>query len=198
MAGRTTVEPPLIGWVFALNDGTMVRSWSFRSPAPWLTRSAAASTSTGTADSVALRGWAREPTTTVSSVNPASSRCISAGDSPRASISAGVIPSARPSSPAGASVGSSPSSRGSSFCGVTDADDAHGTASTTNARTVTTSGPSIRFTLTPWRRGDADPTGMPPASAFLGDVDTRMTRTGQRNHEDVDPARARGGSGVRL
>ena len=34
MAGRTTVDPPLIGWVLVLNDGTMVRSWSFRSPAP--------------------------------------------------------------------------------------------------------------------------------------------------------------------
>ena len=50
MAGRTTVDPPLIGWVLVLNDGTMVRNWSFRSPAPRLTKSVADSTSTGTAD----------------------------------------------------------------------------------------------------------------------------------------------------
>ena len=114
MAGRTTVDTPLIGWVLALNDGMRVRSWSFRSPAPWLTRSVADSTSTGTADSVALRGCAREPTTTVSSANPASSRSISAGDNPRASISAGVSPSARPSSSVNASSRSSPCSCGSS------------------------------------------------------------------------------------
>ena len=65
IAGRTTVDPPLIGCVLVLNDGMMVRSWSFRSPAPWLTRSVADSTSTGTADAVALRGCAREPTTRV-------------------------------------------------------------------------------------------------------------------------------------
>ena len=64
MAGRTTVDPPLIGWVLALNDGMTVRSWSFGSPAPWLRRSVADRTSTGTADGVALRGSAREPTTT--------------------------------------------------------------------------------------------------------------------------------------
>ena len=32
ITGRTTVDTPLIGWVLALNDGMMVRSWSFRSP----------------------------------------------------------------------------------------------------------------------------------------------------------------------
>ena len=59
IAGRTTVDPPLIGCVLVLNDGMMVRNWSFRSPAPWLTRSVADSTSTGTADAVALHGCAR-------------------------------------------------------------------------------------------------------------------------------------------
>ena len=117
MAGRTTVDTPLIGWVLALNDGMMVRSWSFRSPAPWLTRSVADSTSTGTADSVALRGCAREPTTTVSSVKPAIRLRISSGDSPRASISSGVIPSARPSSSASGSVRSSTGSCVSLSCG---------------------------------------------------------------------------------
>ena len=95
IAGRTTVDTPLMGWVLVLNDGMMVRSWSFRSPVPWLTRSVAVSTSTGTADSRALRGSAREPTTTVSSVNPAIKLRISAGDRSSASISARVIPSAR-------------------------------------------------------------------------------------------------------
>ena len=133
MAGRTTVDPPLIGCVLVLNDGMMVRSWSFRSPAPWLTRSVADSTSTGTADAVALRGCAREPTTTVSSVKPATSRCISAGDNPRASISSGVIPSARPSS----SVRSSPCSCGSLSCGsapVADASAVQAGTSTTSIR----------------------------------------------------------------
>ncbi len=104
MAGRTAVDTPLIGWLLALNEGMRVRSWSFRSPVPRLTRSAADSTSTGTADSVALRGCAREPTTTASSVNPASSRSISAGDNPSASISAGVVPRARASSSTSRSV----------------------------------------------------------------------------------------------
>ena len=114
MAGRTTVATPLIGWVLALNDGMMVRSWSLRSPDPWLTRSVAVSTSTGTAESVALRGSAREPTTTVSSVKPAIRLRISAGDSSRASISAGVIPSARLSSSTSASDCSSSRSCGPS------------------------------------------------------------------------------------
>ena len=95
MAGRTTVDAPPIGCVLTLNDGMTVRSWSFRSPPPCRTRSVAVSTSTGTADSVALRASAREPTTTVSSVKPARRPCISAGDSPSASTSAGVMPSAR-------------------------------------------------------------------------------------------------------
>ena len=106
MAGRTTVEAPWIGWVLVLNDGMTVRSWSFRSPAPRLTRSVADSTSTGTADSVTLRGRARDPTTTVSSVNPASRLSISAGESPSASTSSGVIPSAWPSSSISAAVSS--------------------------------------------------------------------------------------------
>ena len=101
-----------------------VRSWSFRSPVPWLTRSVADSTSTGTADAVALRGCAREPTTTVSSVKPASSRCISARDSSRASIAAGDIPSARPSSSTSASVRPSVCSGWSGSCGCALALDA--------------------------------------------------------------------------
>ena len=98
MAGRTTVDAPPIGCVLTLNEGTTLRSWSFRSPPPWRPRSVTVRTSTGTADSVALRGSAWEPTTTVSSEKPASRLCISAGDSPSASTSAGVIPRARPSS----------------------------------------------------------------------------------------------------
>ena len=97
MAGRTTVEAPWIGWVLVLNDGMTVRSCCFRSPAPRRRRSVDDRTSTGTADSVALRGAAREPTTTVSSVNPASRLSISAGDRPSAATSSGVIPSAWPS-----------------------------------------------------------------------------------------------------
>ena len=102
MAGRTTVEAPWMGCVFVLNDGTIARSCSFRSPAPCRRRSVAVRTSTGTADAVTLRASAREPTTTVSSRNPASRVCISAVDNPRASISVGDIPSARPNSSASA------------------------------------------------------------------------------------------------
>ena len=79
MAGRTTVEAPWMGCVFVLNDGTIARSCSFRSPVPCRRRSVAVRTSTGTADAVTLRASAREPTTTVSSRNPASRVCISAG-----------------------------------------------------------------------------------------------------------------------
>ena len=68
IAGRTTVEASLMGCVLTLNDGTMVRSWSCRLTAPWLTRSEAERTSTGTGDSATVRGRARVPTTTVSSV----------------------------------------------------------------------------------------------------------------------------------
>ena len=104
MAGRTTVDAPWIGCVFVLNDGTMARSCSFRSPVPCLSRSVEVRTSTGTADAVTLRASAREPTTTVSSRKPASRVCISAVDNPRASISAGAIPSARPNVSVSASV----------------------------------------------------------------------------------------------
>ena len=107
MAGRTTVDAPPMGWVLTLNDGMTVRSCSFRSPAPWRPRSAADSTSTGTGDEVTVRGSAREPTTTVSSANPASRPRSSSGDSPSASTSAGVMPRARPSSSASVSAGSS-------------------------------------------------------------------------------------------
>ena len=117
MAGRTTVDTPLIGWELVLNDGMIVRSWSFRSPAPWLTRSVADSTSTGTADAVALRGCAREPTTTVSSVNPAIRLRISSGDNSRASTSPGVIPSTRLNVSTSASVRASTCSCGSLSCG---------------------------------------------------------------------------------
>ena len=44
------------------------RSW--RLMVPWLVRSAGESTSTGTGDVVTVRGCPREPTTTVSVVNP--------------------------------------------------------------------------------------------------------------------------------
>ena len=44
------------------------RSW--RLMVPWLVRSAGESTSTGTGDVVTVRGCHREPTTTVSVVNP--------------------------------------------------------------------------------------------------------------------------------
>ena len=97
IAGRTTVEASLIGCVLTLNDGTTVRSWSCRLTVPWLVRSAVESTSTGTGDAVTVRGRAREPTTTVSSENPASRLSISWGDSPRRSTSSGVMPRARPS-----------------------------------------------------------------------------------------------------
>ena len=97
IAGRTTVEASLIGWVLTANDGTTVRSWSCRLTAPWLMRSAVESTSTGTGDAVTVAAGAREPTTTVSSLNPASRLSISAGDRPSASTSSGVMPSARPS-----------------------------------------------------------------------------------------------------
>ncbi len=68
IAGRTTVEASLMGWVLTLNDGTMFRSWSCRLTAPWLVRSAEERTSTGTGDSATVRGRPRVPTTTVSSV----------------------------------------------------------------------------------------------------------------------------------
>ena len=68
IAGLTTVEASLMGCVFTLNDGTTVRSWSCRLTAPWLVRSEAERTSTGTGDSATVRGCARVPTTTVSSV----------------------------------------------------------------------------------------------------------------------------------
>ena len=92
IAGRTTVEASLIGWVLTLNDGTTVRSWSCRLKVPRLVRSAVESTSTGTGDAVTVRGCAREPTTTVSSENPASRLSISWGDSPSASTSAASRP----------------------------------------------------------------------------------------------------------
>ena len=145
MVGRTTVDTPLIGWELVLNDGMMVRSWSFRSPVPWLTRSVADSTSTGTADAVALRGCAREPTTTVSSVKPASSRSISAGDNPRASTSSGVIPSTRLSSSTRASVRLSTCSCGSVSRGSAPAADrkvVHAGTSTASIRVARHGTPS--------------------------------------------------------
>ena len=124
MAGRTTVDAPWIGCVLVLNEGTMARSCSFRSPVPCLSRSVEVSTSTGTADAVTLRASAREPTTTVSSRKPASRPCISAGDNPRPSTSAGAIPSARPSSSTSASVCSATCSCGPSAWGAPRASDA--------------------------------------------------------------------------
>ena len=97
IAGRTTVEASLMGCVLTANDGTIVRSWSCRLTLPWLVSSVVDSTSTGTGDAVTVRGCAREPTTTVSSVKPASRLSISSDDSPSASTSSGVMPSARPS-----------------------------------------------------------------------------------------------------
>ena len=63
LAGRTTVAASLMGWVLTLNDGTTVRNWLVRSTSPWLTKSWAVMTSTGTGDAVIERGSARVPTT---------------------------------------------------------------------------------------------------------------------------------------
>ena len=120
MAGRTTVDASLIGCVFTLNDGMTVRSWSCRLTAPWRVMSAVDRTSTGTGDAVTVRGCAREPTTTVSSVNPSSSSRISSSDSPIASTSEGVMPSTRASSSICASP--SPCSAAGSSCGRVSAD----------------------------------------------------------------------------
>ena len=72
LAGRTMVAASLIGWVLTLNDGTTVRNWFVRSTSPWLTKSSARITSTGTADAVTDRGSARLPTTTTCSSSPIS------------------------------------------------------------------------------------------------------------------------------
>ena len=58
------VAASLIGWILTLNEGTTVRNWFVRSTSPWLTKSSARITSTGTADAVTDRGSARLPTTT--------------------------------------------------------------------------------------------------------------------------------------
>ena len=97
IAGRTTVEASLMGCVLTLNDGTTVRSCSCRLVAPWRAMFSVDRTSTGTADAVTVRGAARVPTTTVSSVKPASRACISPSVSPRASSSSTSTPSARAS-----------------------------------------------------------------------------------------------------
>ena len=136
MAGRTTVEAPWIGWVLELNDGMTVRSCSFRSPAPRRRRSVDDRTSTGTADSVALRGAAREPTTTVSSLKPASRLSISAGDRPSAATSSGVIPSAWPSCSISSAAGR-PACCAAFSCGAPNAASAsasHAGASSASAR----------------------------------------------------------------
>ena len=67
LAGRTIVAASLIGCLLTLKEGTAVRNWLVRSISPWLASSSAGRTSTGTADSVTDRGWARLPTTTTSS-----------------------------------------------------------------------------------------------------------------------------------
>ena len=68
LAGRTMVAASLMGWVLTLNDGTTVRNWLVRSTSPWLVKSSARMTSTGTGEAVTDRGSARVPTTaTVSS-----------------------------------------------------------------------------------------------------------------------------------
>ena len=143
IAGRTTVDASAIGCMLTLNDGMTVRSWSCRLTAPWLVSSVVERTSTGTGDAVTVRGCAREPTTTVSSVKPASSRSISSGESARASTSDAVMPRTRASSsirgsvssceptaggPAVASraeVGDGAPSRSAPTTTATDADHAH-------------------------------------------------------------------------
>ena len=87
IAGRTTVDASLIGCVLTANEGITVRSCSGRLTTPWLVMSAAERTSTGTGEAATVRGRARVPTTTVSSVNPSSRTCSSSGDSPSARIS---------------------------------------------------------------------------------------------------------------
>ena len=73
-AGRTMVPPSLIGWVFTLNDGTVLRSWLARSESPCSLNSSAVTRSTGTADSITVRPSVRLPTTTSCSVTDSSSR----------------------------------------------------------------------------------------------------------------------------
>ena len=63
LAGRTMVAASLMGWVLTLNDGTTVRNWLVRSTSPWLVKSSARMTSTGTGEAVTDRGSARVPTT---------------------------------------------------------------------------------------------------------------------------------------
>ena len=68
LAGRTSVEASLMGWVLTLKEGTTVLTRFCKSASPCLTISALLTTSTGTADSTTERGFAREPMTTNSSM----------------------------------------------------------------------------------------------------------------------------------
>ena len=69
LAGRTMVAASLMGCVLTLNEGTTVRNWLVRSTSPWLVKSSARMTSTGTGEAVTDRGSARVPTTATVSSN---------------------------------------------------------------------------------------------------------------------------------
>ena len=60
-AGRTNVEPSLIGWSLTLNDGITFCNKLTMSDGPWLAISLPSIISIGTAESAAERGAAREP-----------------------------------------------------------------------------------------------------------------------------------------
>ena len=128
IAGRTTVDASLIGCVLTANDGTTVRSCSGRLTTPWFVMSDAEMTSTGTGEAATVRGRARVPTTTVSSVNPSSRTCSSPGDSPSARISSTDMSRARLSASYSSAVRSSCAKAGRPPANVMSA----ATASVTN------------------------------------------------------------------